>query len=102
MNMEQTWERGEYVVSTERSRLNVDVIHGYLSRSYWAAGIPRAVVERSLEHSLPFGVYAGTRQVGFARVISDYATFAYIADVFIIEEYRGNGLSKWLVEAMTI
>ncbi len=71
MNMEQTWERGEYAVSTERGRLDVDVIHGFLCRSYWAAGIPRAVVERSLEHSLPFGVYDGARQVGFARVISD-------------------------------
>lgn len=98
MHMDQTWERGAYTLSTERSRLDVDVIHGFLSNSYWAQDIPRALVERSLEHSLPFGVYHGTRQVGFARVISDYSTFAYIGDVFIIEEYRGKGLSKWLVE----
>jgi N-acetylglutamate synthase-like GNAT family acetyltransferase len=98
MHMDQTWERGAYTLSTERSRLDVDVIHGFLSNSYWAQDIPRALVERSLEHSLPFGVYHGTRQVGFARVISDYATFAYIGDVFIIEEYRGKGLSKWLIE----
>ncbi len=98
MNTDQTWERGEYTISTERSRLDLDVIHGFLANSYWAAGIPRAVVERSIEHSLPFGVYHGTRQVGFARVITDYTTFAYIGDVFIIEEYRGRGLSKWLME----
>lgn len=98
MTMDQTWEQGEYTISTERGRLDMDVIQGFLSGSYWAAGIPRAVVERSIEHSLPFGVYHGTRQVGFARVISDYTTFAYIGDVFVIEEYRGRGLSKWLVE----
>jgi GNAT superfamily N-acetyltransferase len=98
MDMEQTWERGEYAISTERGRLDMDVIYSFLSNSYWAAGIPRATVERSLEHSLPFGVYHGTRQVGFARVISDYTTFAYISDVFIIEAYRGQGLSKWLME----
>lgn len=100
MTMEQTWERGEYTVSTELGRLDVDVVYGFLSRSYWAGGIPRAVVERSIEHSLPFGVYYGTRQVGFARVISDYATFAYVCDVFIFEEYRGLGLSQWLMECV--
>ena len=98
MNMDQTWERGEYVISTERDRLDLDVIYDFLSNSYWAAGIPRTIVERSIEHSLPFGVHHGTRQVGFARVISDYATFAYIGDVFVLEEYRGQGLSKWLME----
>lgn len=100
MNTDQTWEWGEYTTSTEKSRLDVDVIHGFLTNSYWAAGIPRAVVERSIEHSLPFGVYHGARQVGFARVITDYTTFAYIGDVFVIEEYRGRGLSKRLMEAV--
>ena len=100
MNTDQTWEWGEYTISTEKSRLDVDVIHGFLTNSYWAAGIPRAVVERSIEHSLPFGVYHGTRQVGFARVITDYTTFAYIGDVFVIEEYRGRSLSKWLMEVV--
>ena len=100
MNTDQTWERDEYTISTERNRLDVDVIHGFLVHSYWAAGIPRAMVERSIEHSLPFGVYHGTRQVGFARVITDYTTFAYIGDVFIIEEYRGRGLSRWLMEVV--
>lgn len=101
MHMDQTWERGEYTISTERARLDVEIIHDFLScHSYWAEGIPRALVERSIEHSLPFGVYHGTRQVGFARVISDYTTFAYIGDVFVIEEYRGRGLSKWLMEVI--
>jgi GNAT superfamily N-acetyltransferase len=100
MNTDQTWERGEYTISTERGRLDVEVIHDFLSHSYWAEDIPRAVVERSIEHSLPFGLYHGTRQVGFARVISDYTTFAYIGDVFVIEEYRGQGLSTWLMEVI--
>ncbi len=100
MNTDHIWEWGEYTISTERSRLDVDVIHGFLTGSYWAAGIPRVMVERSIEHSLPFGVYHGTRQMGFARVITDYTTFAYIGDVFVIEEYRGRGLSKRLMEAV--
>lgn len=100
MSTGQTWERGEYAISTEKDRLDVDVIHSFLTNSYWAAGIPRAVVERSLEHALCFGVYHGTRQVGFARVITDYATFAYIGDVFIVEEYRGRSLSKWLMDVV--
>lgn len=100
MNTDQTWEWGEYTISTEKNRLDIDVIHSFLTNSYWAAGIPRAVVERSIEHSLSFGVYHGIRQVGFARVITDYTTFAYIGDVFVIEEYRGRGLSKWLMETV--
>lgn len=98
MTLHQIWERGEYSISTERVRLDVGMIHDFLTRSYWARGIPRVVVEKSIVHSLPFGVYHGTRQVGFARVVTDYATFAYLSDVFIVEEYRGQGLSKWLLE----
>ncbi len=99
--MSEEWRRDEYVISTERARLDVDLIHGYLSgSSYWAKGRPREVVERSIEHSLSFGVYVGERQVGFARVITDYATFAWIADVFVVEEFRGRGLAKWLCEVM--
>ena len=100
MDLDQTWERGEYTVSTERSRLDVEAIAAFLKQSYWARGIPRALVERSLEHSLPFGVYYGTRQAGFARIISDYTTFAYLSDVFILEAYRGHGLSRWLLECI--
>ncbi len=100
MQLDQVWTRGEYTISTERQRLDTKVIHDFLSNTYWARGIPLAVVERSLEHSLCFGVYYRERQVGLARVITDYATFAYVADVFILEEYRGKGLSKWLMECV--
>ena len=99
------WRRGTHVVSDERARLQLDVIHGYLARSYWAAGIPRELVRRSLEHSLPFGLYradegGGERQVGFARAISDRPTFAYLADVFVLEAERGRGLARFLVECV--
>jgi GNAT superfamily N-acetyltransferase len=87
-------------VSTDPARLDVDAIHAYLKDSYWARGIPRVVVERSLRNSLGFGVYRGEELVGFARVVTDLATFAYIGDVFVLEAYRGHGLSKWLMECM--
>ena len=96
----QEWRQGEYLISTEKSRLDIDVIHRFLSRSYWAQGIPREVVEQSIEHSLPFGVYKGEQQVGFAGVITDYATFAYVGDVFVLEKYRGLGLSKWVMQVI--
>jgi GNAT superfamily N-acetyltransferase len=84
-------------ISTDKSKLDLAVIHEFLSRSYWAAGIPLEVVKKSIEHSLCFGVYDGSEQVGFARVISDFATFAYLADVFILEAHRGRGLAKRLM-----
>ena len=94
--------RGEFLISTDRSRLNLDVIFGFLTNCYWSKGIPREVVARSIEHSLCFGVYDGSgAQVGFARVISDFATIAYLGDVFILESHRGRGLSKWLMECIT-
>ena len=94
----QEWRRDEsYVISTDRRRLDLATIHGFLSRIYWAEGVPLEVVKISIERSLPFGVYEGEKQVGFARVITDYATFAYLADVFILDEHRGKGLSKWLM-----
>ncbi len=92
--------RDGFTVSTDPARLDLDLIHGYLTRSYWAGGIPRDVVERSLRNSLCFGVYKGGAQVGFARAVTDLATFAYLADVFVLEAYRGRGLSKWLLETM--
>jgi N-acetylglutamate synthase-like GNAT family acetyltransferase len=91
---------GTYLVSTDPSKLDLKVIHGYLSRSYWAEEIPFETVKRSVEHSLCFGVYTASKQIGFARVISDYTTFAYLADVFILEEERGKGLSKFLMECI--
>lgn len=98
--MTQEWHRGEYYISTDKSRLDLAVIHDFLTTSYWAAGIPIETVKKSLEHSLNFGVYEEGKQVGFARVITDYATFAYIGDVFILEDYRGQGLSKWLMQVI--
>jgi N-acetylglutamate synthase-like GNAT family acetyltransferase len=80
--------------------LDIDVIHGFLSRSYWSEGIPRKVLQRGIKKSLSFGVYESGRQVGFARVISDYATFAYLADVFVLEAQRGKGLGKRLMEVI--
>jgi GNAT superfamily N-acetyltransferase len=93
--------RGPYEISTDASRLDVDLVHRYLQgESYWAKGIQREVVERSIPGSLCFGVYTGEAQVGFARVISDRATFAYLADVFVLEAHRGQGLGKWLMEVV--
>jgi GNAT superfamily N-acetyltransferase len=89
---------GDYTISCDRARLDVAAIHAYLTTSYWSPGIPREIVERGIEHSLPFGVYRGEEQVGFARVITDRATFAYLADVYILEPHRGQGLSKRLME----
>ena len=95
------WTRGEYTISTDRSRLDLDVIHGYLDRSYWAQGRPRERVAVSIAESLPFGVYHRQAQVGFARVITDHVTLAFLADVFVLEEHRGRGLGTWLVEVVT-
>ncbi len=90
----------EYYVSSDKSKLDIDVIHSFLTDSYWSKGIPRSVVEKSIENSLCFGAYHGDEQVGFARVISDHATFAYLADVFVLEEHRGRGLSKMMMSAV--
>ncbi len=92
--------RDQFVVTTDPARLDIDFIHAYLVRSYWSEGIPREIVERGIANSLCFGVYDVDQQVGFARVITDYATFAYLADVFIIESHRGRGLSKFLMECI--
>ncbi len=110
--------RGEFLISTDPARLDLDVIHEFLTNCYWAKGIPREVVARSVEHSLCFGVYDGTgektlslakgarhgapgfAQVGFARIVSDFATVAYLGDVFVLESHRGHGLGKWLMECI--
>ena len=87
-----------YEISTDRDRIDGDVVFHFLSEeSYWATGIPRAIVERSIDNSLCFGVYCDKALVGFARVVTDSATFALVADVFILESHRGKGLSKWLM-----
>ena len=95
------WRKDEYLISTDPALLNLDMIHVYLNeRSYWATGRSRETIQRSIQHSIPFGIYKEKQQIGFARVITDYATFAWIADVFVLEEFRGRGLSKWLMEVM--
>ena len=95
------WQRDGYTISDDPARLDVDVIHGFLATAYWSSGIPRDVVERSIAGSLAFGVYAPDgRQVGFARAITDRATFGWIADVFVLPEERGRGLGVWLMETV--
>lgn len=93
-------KQGNFFISTDVSRLDLGVIHSFLTQSYWANGIPLDIVKKSIENSLCFGVYNQGRQVGFARVITDYATFAYLADVFVLPSERGQGLSKWLMQTI--
>jgi GNAT superfamily N-acetyltransferase len=96
------YRRGEFLISTSRERLDLDVVHGFLTKCYWAKGIPREIVARSIERALCFGIYNGEgAQVGFARVISDFATIAYVGDVFVLETHRGQGLGKWLMQCIT-
>jgi GNAT superfamily N-acetyltransferase len=94
------YRKGEFSISTDRERLDLNVVHGFLTDCYWAKGISREIVTRSIENSLCFGLYADRKQVGFARVISDYATYAYIGDVFVLESFRGRGLGKWMMECI--
>lgn len=106
------WHRDAFTVDTDPARVDLDVVHGFLSTSYWAEGVPRDVVARSIAGARDFGIYhdggapgaAADRpdgaQVGFARVVTDRATFAYLADVFVLEAFRGRGLSKWLMECI--
>jgi predicted GNAT family N-acyltransferase len=93
--------RGAYFLSTDRRLLDVGFIHGFLSeQSYWAPGIPRETVERSIANSLCFGLFHESEQVGFARMVTDRATFAWLGDVFVIDAHRGQGLGKWMIEAL--
>jgi GNAT superfamily N-acetyltransferase len=94
------YRKGDFTLSTDPARLDIDVIHEYLTNCYWAKGIPRETVARSIENSLCFGVYAEGAQIGFARVITDFATYAYIGDVFILDSHRGRGLGKWLMQSI--
>ena len=93
-------KRGPYTISTDRGRLDVDAVHAYLTRSFWAEGIPRDLVAKAIGNSLCFGLFDAAAQVGFARVVTDRATFAYLCDVYVLESHRGRGLGKWLVEAV--
>ena len=96
MYQEQT--KGDYKISTDKSKLQIEVIHNFLKDAYWSKNKPKELIEKSIAGSLCFGVYYKEKQIGFARVITDYTTFGYLADVFIIDEFRGKGLSKWLME----
>lgn len=94
------WERGSATVSTDRDRLDLVVVHEFLTKAYWSPGVSAETVRRSIEHSISFGVYEHNHQVGFARVISDQTTFAYLADVFVVPEARGQGLARFLLECI--
>ena len=98
--MSYEWRRDPYVISTDPNRLQREVIYDFLRTTYWSPGVPREVVERAIDHSCAFGLYDGEQQIGFARVITDYATMGYLADVFVLEPYRGQGLGQWLVEVV--
>lgn len=100
MNTFYEWRRDPYLISTDKEKLDPEAIHHYLTRSTWAAGIDIDTVTLSIENSLTFGVYHNRSQIGFARLITDYATFAYLSDVYILEDYRGLGLSRWLMESV--
>jgi GNAT superfamily N-acetyltransferase len=95
------WRQGDYTVSTDPARLDFDALHAYLAQSYWSPGVPRAVIERAAANSLCFGLFHHTEQVGYARVVSDRATFAYLCDVYVLEAHRGKGLSKWLMQLVS-
>jgi GNAT superfamily N-acetyltransferase len=95
------YTRDGYTISTDRGRLDVGLIHNFLSQSaYWAQGRSLDIVRKTIQNSLCFGLYEGEQQVGFARVVTDYATFGWLCDVFVVDSHRGRGLSKWLVECV--
>jgi len=95
------WKRSEYTISTDDALLDLPIIHDFIAnRSYWGQGRKLETVQRALDNSLNFGLYKSDQQIGFARVVTDLATFAWIADVFILEAHRGQGLSKWLMETI--
>ena len=93
-------KRDTFCISTDRTRLDIHAIHSYLSTAYWCEGIPIETVAKAIENSLCFGLFDGARLIGLARVITDKATFAYLCDVYVLEKYRGQGLGKWLMEAV--
>ena len=95
------WQRDEYTISTDDDLLDIQIIHDFIAnQSYWGKGRKVEVVQRSLDNSLNFGLYQNGQQIGFARIVTDFATFAWVADVFVLEAYRGRGLSKWLMETI--
>ena len=92
--------RGQYRITTDSQQLDLDAIHAYLRRSFWAEGIPKSTMAKAIANSLCFGLFDGPEQVGFARVVTDRATYAYLCDVYVLETHRGHGLGKWLIETV--
>lgn len=98
--MEHEYRQDNFTISTDRNALDIDVIHSFLTRSYWARGVPKELVLNSIQNSLCFGLFDQGQQIGFARVVTDYTHFAYLCDVFVLEPYQGRGLGKWLIECV--
>ena len=98
--MTTEWRRGEFTLSTDPARIDVDAVHAFLTRTYWSPGIPRETVARGIANSLCFALYHQGRTIGLTRVITDRATFAYLCDVYVLEEFRGQGLSRWMLEVI--
>ncbi|MEY4387219.1 MAG: hypothetical protein RLY20_2502 [Verrucomicrobiota bacterium] len=99
--MHLEWAKENYLVTTDRKKLDLAAIHAFLSSAYWCEGIPLATVESALNHSLCFGLFDGAPQIGLARVITDYTTFAYLCDVYVLPSHQGSGLGTWLMECVT-
>ena len=95
--MAEQWRRDDYLLTTDPNAVDISVVHDFLQQSYWARGIPLEVVQQAIEHSLNFSLLRDQIYVGFARVITDYATFAYVSDVFVLPEFRGQGLASWMM-----
>jgi GNAT superfamily N-acetyltransferase len=95
-----SYQKGDFAVYTDPAKLDVVAIHGYLSRAYWSEGIPRDIVEKAIANSLCFGLFHGENQIGLARVVTDRATYAYLCDVYVLEEFRGKGFGVWLMECV--
>lgn len=99
-DMIHEWQHGAYTISTDKQRIDLDAVHGFLRTAYWSLDVPRPIVARGIEHALVFGVYHGAQQAGFARVVTDYTRFAYLCDVFVLDAFRGQGLGVWLIETI--
>jgi GNAT superfamily N-acetyltransferase len=94
------WKREDFTITDRREDLDMEAVHSFLRESYWAQGIPRGLLEKAVANSICFGVYRSAQQIGFGRVVTDLATFAYLSDIFMVQAYRGRGLGQWLVSCM--